>query len=364
MSCYHTSRSLVLGLLLCVTVQSAVAQTRAARPERGVRLVKDEAARRVDVFIEGQPFTSYIWPETIMKPVLYPLRTAAGTVLTRGFPLAPQPFERADHPHQVGLWFNYGDVNGVDFWNNSTARTPEEKTRMGTILHRRITALKGGRTQGELSVECDWMMPDGQTILREYTRFIFYAGNGHLRMLDRQTTLTALDREVLFRDNKEGLMALRVARSLEQPTTTRDIFLDANGQAGTVPIENNEGATGRYVSSEGKTGDDVFGTRGRWAMLSGKVGDESVTLAILDHPQNIGYPAYWFARGYGLFAANSLGQKAFSTERKETPIRELNFKLAPRQAVTFRFRVLIKSGATPTPAEVEAEQRRFAARGK
>ena len=35
--------------------------------------------RRVDVSIDGQPFTAYIWPETIKKPVLYPLRTARGT---------------------------------------------------------------------------------------------------------------------------------------------------------------------------------------------------------------------------------------------------------------------------------------------
>ena len=95
--------------------------------ERGVRIVRNEASRRVDVFVDGQPFTSYIWPETLTKPVLYPLRTAQGTIVTRGFPLDPRPGERVDHPHHSGYWLNYGNVNGVDFWNNSVALPPEER---------------------------------------------------------------------------------------------------------------------------------------------------------------------------------------------------------------------------------------------
>ena len=120
----------------------------------------------------------------------------------------------------------------------------------------------------------------------------------------------------------------------------------------------NTGVTGVYRSSEGKTGDDVWGTRGHWTTLSGKVGDESITLAILDHPKNIGYPTYWMARGYGLFAANPLGQKAYSTEKKEATIRELNFTLEPGQSLTLRHRLLIFSRAV-TPDQVEAQYTSF-----
>ena len=97
----------------------------AARPlagsDKGVQVTVKEAERRVDVTIDGQPFTAYVWPTSLKKPVLYPIRTAKGTLVTRGFPLDPRPGERVDHPHHVGLWFNYGDVNGIDFWNNSDA---------------------------------------------------------------------------------------------------------------------------------------------------------------------------------------------------------------------------------------------------
>src|SRR4051812_30415616 len=84
----------------------------------GVAVTPNESAKRVDIAIDGKPFTSYIWPEHVKKPVLDPIRSAGGTIVTRGWPLAPRAGERVDHPHHVGLWFNYESVNGLDFWNN------------------------------------------------------------------------------------------------------------------------------------------------------------------------------------------------------------------------------------------------------
>src|SRR5215471_12049135 len=188
-------RLVLLSLVLPATLNFLVANSIAQ--ERGVRIVKNEAARRVDVLIDGQPFTSYIWPETLTKPVLYPLRTAQGTIVTRGFPIDPRPGERVDHPHHAGYWFDYGNVNGVDFWNNSVALSPEQRTKMGTIAQRRITRASGGKNRGELSVETDWIMPDGQTILHEATTFVFHT-DLNLRAIDRLSTLTALDQRVVF----------------------------------------------------------------------------------------------------------------------------------------------------------------------
>src|ERR687898_1985219 len=132
----------------------------------GVEVKVNEAAKRVDITIDGQPFTSYIWPDTLKKPVLYPIRTAQGTLVTRGFPLDPRKGERGDHPHHVGLWFNHGDVNGLDFWNNSDAIKPDQAPKMGTILHKRIVDAKSGEGSAHLVVETDWVRPDGKPLLR------------------------------------------------------------------------------------------------------------------------------------------------------------------------------------------------------
>src|SRR6266566_6595576 len=349
----NPSLLLSLGLALTWVGAQHAAPLHAQGLKSRVDVVPNDAQRRVDVLVDGKPFTSYIYPTTLKKPTLYPVRSASGAVVTRGWPLEPRPGERVDHPHQVGLWFDHGDVNGLDFWNNSDAIPPARAAKMGTILHRAVRRAEGGPDEGVLEVTAEWVNYQGKPLLREDTRFVFRAADG-LRGIDRITTLTALGQAVTFTDNKEGLIGMRVARALEQPSTTPEVFTDAAGHTTTVPMLNNDGVTGRYRSSEGLVGDSVWGTRGRWTMLSGAVQGEAATIAILDHPRNVGFPTFWHARGYGLFAANPLGRKAFTSGDEE-----LNFRLAPRESTTFRYRVLILSGAV-TPEQIETYYREFA----
>ncbi len=317
--------------------------------EETIELVRKDNEKKVEVLVNGELFTAYLYPDTMEKPVLYPLKTSKGTVLTRGFPLDPRPGERVDHPHHVGLWFNYGDVNGLDFWNNSDAIPEEKKSGYGSIVHKEINNISSGSDKGELEVTMEWLNPKGEALLRENTVFIFRA-DGDKRMIDRITTLTALDQDVSMKDNKEGVLGIRVARELEHPSDKAEIFTDASGKATDVPTMNNEGVTGMYRSSEGIEGDDAWGTRGKWMNLSGEIQGEKVSLAILDHPDNVGYPTYWHARGYGLYAANPLGQKEFS-EGKE----ELNFKLSAGESVTFKHRIIIYSGTEVSDQQLNTD---------
>ena len=102
----------------------------------------------------------------------------------------------------------------------------------------------------------------------------------------------------------------------------------------------NAGVTGLYHTSEGVEGDAVWGTRAAWVKLTGTVGTEAVTLVLSDDPKNIGYPTYWHARGYGLFAANPLAPSVFSNGKSPA----MNYTLPAGQSVTFRYRLLIQSG--------------------
>jgi hypothetical protein len=342
---FSTRISTILTAIL-LSVVAGAAQT----PH--VQVVPNEAGRRVDIIIDGKPFTSYIYPTTLKKPTLFPLRSAKGTIVTRGYPLEPRKGERVDHPHHVGLWLNHGDVNGLDFWNNSDAIPADRVPKMGTILHRRVVAAKSGSDRGELEVEMDWVKPDGAPLLREQTRFVF-RGDAGSRTIDRITTLTALKERVVFKDNKEAFLGMRLARGLEQPDPKPEIFTDASGKPAATKSVDNTGVTGQYISSEGLKGDAVWGTRGRWTLLSGTVENEPVTLAILDHPTNPGFPTYWHARGYGLFAANPLGAHVLPGDNPA-----LDLTLEPGQSTTFRFRVLILGG-TAAPETVEQQYKAF-----
>jgi hypothetical protein len=343
-----------MGLLAASFAGSAFA----AAPGKGVQVVADEAQRRVDITIDGAPFTSYIWPTSLKKPTLYPLITDEGITVTRGYPLEPRPGERVDHPHHAGLWFNYGNVNGFDFWNNSDAIKPEARSKMGTILQTRIVSTKSGADRGELVVDSVWVTGENKQILEQTTRYIFER-RSHARVIDEVVTLKALDRAV-FNDDKEGLLGMRVARWLESPEEKGGVFTDANGNPTKVdaaPAGSNP-ATGVYLTSEGVKGEAAWGTRGRWCTLTGNNGDHTVSIAILDHPGNPGYPTYWHARGYGLFAANPLGSSIFAPHT--TPF---NFTIEKDESATFRYRIILFSHAT-TAADLNREADAFAAESK
>ena len=304
--------------------------------QEGVKVIANEAERRVDITIDGKPFTSYIWPTTLKKPTLFPLITSDGITVTRGYPLAPRPGERVDHPHHAGLWFNYGNANGFDFWNNSDAIKPENRSRMGDVVFKGILSAHSGSNGGELDVESTWITGEKQPILDQTTRYIF-SGRKDARVIDQIITLKALDR-VVFQDDKEGLLGMRVAHWLESSTEKGGVFTDASGRSTKVAAADTTGATGVYLTSEGVKGDAAWGTRGRWCSLSGHTDDHTVTIAIFDHPQNPGFPTYWHARGYGLFAANPLGRSIFDPKQPA-----FDFTIEKNQDATFRYRVVLYS---------------------
>ncbi|MCH7859491.1 MAG: PmoA family protein [Candidatus Marinimicrobia bacterium] len=115
---------------------------------------------------------------------------------------------------------------------------------MGTIEHREILMAQGN----DLAVTMDWVKPGGKTLLLEDTRFVFQA-EPNLRIIDRITTLTALDERAVFNDTKEGMTGLRVTRALEHPTDEPLRLTNASGVATEVPIMDNDGVKGAYLTS-------------------------------------------------------------------------------------------------------------------
>lgn len=305
-----------------------------------VSFVEKSNENKVDVIIGGKYFTSYFYPgeKVLKKAVLFPIISAQGTTVTRGYPIAPRGGERVDHPHHVGMWLNYEDVNGFDYWNNSNNIVSSlQNHKMGTIFHEKVLAKKIVKDKGELLVSAKWVDNDGKgsEVLKETTTYVF-SGQKDIRIIDRITTLTAVADQVVFKDVKDGMFAIRVARQLEMPSNKPDVFTDAHGIETKVPQMDNTGVTGNYISSEGITGEAVWSTRAKWMNLTGSMDNHTINIAILDHPNNISYPSYWHARGYGLFAVNPLGAKVFSNGKSE-----LNKTLKKGESITFRYRTVI-----------------------
>lgn len=323
---------------LIITLALLTLQLSGYSQKSKVEVITDKRDPVIRVMIGGKHFTSFFFPDTIAKPVLYPIMAPNGTVITRGFPVTPIPGEPTDHPHHLGLWFNFGDVNGLDFWNNSFAIPADKKHLYGNIRMGSITENKGG-DQGRIGYSAIWNDHLNNTLMDEKTSFVFSESNG-VWVIDRTTTLTARIR-VDFKDNKEGMLGLRMAHELQIPTVETKKFKDANGIETVIKAVTDTIANGNYINSNGLKGDDVWGKKAVWCMMHAKMKQDSISVLILDHPKNEGYPTYWHARGYGLFAANPMGSNVFG---KQHPIFQKT--LQKGESVTFRFRVAVAAGKT------------------
>lgn len=327
----HIVHILAGGLLSFSNLSTAFCQQKEM-----VKVVKADHQNKIDVFIGDKIFTTLLYPDSLEKPVLYPVHAANGTIVTRGIHLNPQPGDPTDHPHHLGIWFNFENVNGLDFWNNSYAIPKEKKQQYGWIKTDKILETSGGE-KGTISYHANWTNQQKKVLLEETTHLEF-SGTANQRIIDRVTILKA-DTNVQFTDAKDGMYGIRLAHALQIPDKKDKEFKDDKGNATIVKASADNIANGNYLTSEGKQGDDAWSTRGRWCKVYGKMGNDSVSVAIIDHPNNPNYPTFWHARGYGLFAANPLGEKIFTNGKSVK-----NLTLKKGQSVTFRFRIVIDDG--------------------
>jgi hypothetical protein len=349
------SASMILisgGFCILVFLFSGLIINAQSSNDKGVKLVRVEDKHKVDVFINGSFFTSYRYSENIEKPFLFPVNAPDGSVITRGYPVEPRKGERIDHPHHIGIWFNHGNINGLDFWNNSSDIPADKKDSYGHIVHQKFVREISGK-KGILEVVMNWEDNKGNTVLTENTRYIF-SGGKNSRTIDHISTLKAINGPVTIGDSKEGMFAIRVDRAFEMPSNESLIFTDDKGNPTTVKATDNNGVTGMYHSSNGLRGDSVWGTRNEWVILSGVKDSVKISMAIFDNPKNPGYPAYAHARGYGLFSLNNFGQNSYNPKQQKR-----NYKIEKGHSVTLYHRFYVQSGSELTPERADKIFREF-----
>ncbi|MEX2564919.1 MAG: PmoA family protein [Cyclobacteriaceae bacterium] len=322
-------------IFITLLISAGCASTNGTNPK--VEFIPDEVNNELEIYIDDKLFTNFFYPDNMEKPVLYPIYTSSGKDITRGYPYNPKPFERYDHPHHVGLWLNFGDVNGLDFWNNSFAVNPENKHKYGSIRFREIISQDPG--SGVLVAGSDWVDNDNNILLNEETTFVFNENDG-VRSIKRTSTLTAVQ-DVRFQGNEEGLLGLRVDRAFEEPADSPQRLLDGQGNMKDERILDNEGVNGAYRNADGDRGSAVWGERSPWVALSAEKEEEVITIAIFDHHANPYYPAWSHARGYGLFAVNNLGGRDMHNDAEEVEIN-----LSPGESISFTHLIIIGEDMT------------------
>lgn len=321
-----------LTVFLFVTVP-----TSSVTAQKGVKL--NQTSNAIDVYINGNPFTSYIYQldpakplasegVLLLKPVLYPLRTPSGIKVTRGWPFEKIEGESQDHPHHMGLYFTY-DLPGNSFWNNSALPLP-------IIRHIKAEITKDPHGNQSIQSVMHWISKDNDALLVEKRLTSFIAGRDQ-NIIDFDIELQAVADTVEFGITKEGMFAIRLAQWLTEG-----------------------GGTGVYLSSNGDENEKgVWGKRAEWVRIQGEHEGKTVGIAILNHPASTNFPTFWHARGYGCFSANPLGQSAFEKSLKFENPKPFNLILRKGETAPFKFRVIVYDGSR-TKEQIDKEYQEYA----
>lgn len=308
--------------LLCILACSTALPALAAEPAP----LKIKVTDSTFDFMSGDELVArYHKGPEVAKPYFWPLNAPGNVAVTRGWPMQKGlPKETTDHVHQKSAWFCHGDVipegielkqkvkgvTGVDFWSE----TPNH----GTIVCVSVGEPTSAGSGVKVATKNEWRTADGVKILDE-DRTITCRVLGDARLIVLDIDLLASVCPITFGDTKEGSMGVRVNDEIKV-----------------------KGGNGTYVNAAGEANEkSVWGRRSDWNDYFGKVGSDTVGIAVFDDPRNK-YRSCWHSREYGLMAANPFGRSVagFPDTKGQTEL----VKMAKGEHLKLRYGILLHRG--------------------
>ncbi|MCF6311044.1 MAG: PmoA family protein [Verrucomicrobiales bacterium] len=302
--------------------------TPAKAADTGVKITDGDGKLRIE--LDGKLFTEYLYNsgKSDFFPIFYPVLGPGEVEMTRDYPMKKRIGESSDHPHHRSLWFGHHDINGVDFW---AVKATKGKQPLGKTVHQKFTSIKSGKDSGSFTSENNYLAPDGKIIMTDERTITIYKRDPQTdaRILDFTITFKADHGKVIFGDNKDGCMAIRLHPSMRVDEQRKD-------------VENPIKAEGHILNSEGVRDKPTWGKRAKWVDMTGPVDGKAVGVAIFDHPSNLRHPTWWHARSYGLISANPFGKHHFE-DLKDNPSAG-NYTLEEGKTLTLRYRFYFHLG--------------------
>ena len=175
-----------------------------ATSSEGVQISQADGKLRVE--INGKLFTEYYYTN-VAKPYYYPLLGPDALPMTRRWPMEPSTDEEHDHPHHHSLWYAHSSVDGLDFWT--------ERSNSCKIVHQAFLAIQSGNDSGVIQSTDNWVAHDGTVVCSDRRTMRIYNRPDDQRLFDFEITLQAPpDKPVVFGDDKDGTIGLRVAETM------------------------------------------------------------------------------------------------------------------------------------------------------
>lgn len=310
----QAGRWMVALLLLAGSLRAVRAE------EPAVSFVKEDG--RVHFRIGGSDVATYVFrDEQVPRPYFAPVRTRSGIPVTRRHPPVPDQ-DATDHTGlHTGLWLSFGDLSGCDYWRLK-ART--EHVRF-------LEEPAGNGSRKGFTVLNRYLTTDGRHVVAEETcRYAVHLVD-HGWLLEMTSEFRPGDRELVFGDQEEMGLGIRVATPLA--------------------VDRKQG--GRILDSAGRrNGAEVWGKTAEWCDYSGPLNGRWTGLTVLSDPGNF-RPSWNHARDYGFLAVNPFGRRAFTKQEAS------RVTVPPGQSFRLRFGVVIHESAAEVEYSPDAAYRTF-----
>lgn len=258
------------------------------------KIVAEKHHSKIDVLINKNLFTSYIFSEDEKYPFFFPVNGPSNSSVTS--------MRNGNYPHHSSLFFGCDKVNGGNYWQEGLER--------GQIISLRADIIESGNDKVVIEAENIWRRPNANSPIKDFRKITITAPSNDLFQIDFDITMEML-MDVTIDKTNHSLFSGRMDADLA--VTNGGTMVNANGD-------------------KGEKG--TFGKRSPWIDFYGKRGDKFEGMAIMQHPSNEWYPSPWFTRDYGFFSPTPMYWPA---NDKETTLKK-------GQTIKLKYRVLVHAG--------------------
>ena len=249
---------------------------------------------KIDIWIEGNLFTSYVMSENEKYPYFFPVNGPSKANVTS--------MRNALYPHHSSLFFGCDMINGGNYW--------QEELDRGQIVSLRADIIESGKERVVIENENIWKRPGAMAPIKDVRIITVSSPSQEIYQIDFVITLEML-LDVTIEKTNHSLFSIRLDPDLAV----------VNG--------------GTMVNAEGQTGENnTFGKPSPWMDCYGKRMGKTEGIAIMQHPSNPWYPSPWFTRDYGFFSPTPM----------YWPEDGNASKFSKGDKITLRYRVLVHSG--------------------
>jgi hypothetical protein len=300
----------------------------AAAAERNVPQTPSASARgfswemksdRLAIAQAGKLVAEYVFSDPkILRPYFQSVRAPSGVQITRNNP--PIEGDATDHATMhPGIWLGFGDISGQDFWRNK-----------GRIEHVRFVQPPEVRAGVLTFATANRLLAqDGSSLGRQESRFAVRLSGEAAYLLTWETELRGDGRELVFGDQEEMGLGVRVATPLTE-------------KAGGLVV-NSDGARGARAA---------WGKPAAWAVYSREL-DGRIRGAAVFPAQSNPTPTWWHSRDYGVFVANGFGQRVLP------PAAGGKLVIKPGELLRLRYGILVFDTPASAPPDFDAVNREF-----